>query len=312
MTRIDTTTFSRFDTICSIQADVNQDILAQAEDLCGRLDLLYSRFNPQSELYRLNTCAGDWVEVDLELAKGIATALRYCEATGGLFDVTMGRACELWDFKRGIVPPPGDLNDALGHVGWQGVHVEGDRVRIDDPQAIIDLGGVAKGIIADGLASFLIDHGATTGCINLGGNVMVIGAKPDGAPWRVGLRTPTPSIDPFRASTFATVEVCGKSVVTSGVFERAFAFDHHLMHHILDPRTGAPAVTDVLSATVISDRSTDGDGFTTALIIMGAESALAFAEKRPEIEAILFTAEGKVLHTSGLQKSGDARMFVLR
>ena len=99
----------------------------------------------------------------------------------------------------------------------------------------------------------------------------------------------------------------GKSVVTSGVYERAFMRDGRVLHHILDPRTGLPAVTDVLSATVVSDASIDGDGLTTALVVMGAACALAFAEQTPGIEAIILTTQGQLLHTSGVV--GEAGRF---
>lgn len=96
-------------------------------------------------------------------------------------------------------------------------------------------------------------------------------------------------------------------MVTSGVYERAFMRDGRVLHHILDPRTGLPAVTDVLSATVVSDASIDGDGFTTALVVMGAARALAFAEQTPGIEAIILTTQGQLLHTSGVV--GEAGRF---
>lgn len=105
----------------------------------------------------------------------------------------------------------------------------------------------------------------------------------------------------MQAVSFASVSVRGKSVVTSGVYERSFVRNGRVLHHILDPRTGKPAETDVLSATVIADKSLDADGYTTALIVMGAEQALAFAEQTPDIEAILLTTNARLLKTTGLQ-----------
>ena len=136
--------------------------------------------------------------------------------------------------------------------------------------------------------------------VNLGGNVAVMGGKPDGAPWRVGIRKPFASNAMPLLDSFATVAVSDGSVVTSGVYERAFEREGTLYHHILDPRTGYPAETDVLSATVVSRASLDADGFTTALVIMGADRALAFVEVDPALEAVLVTDEGDVLATSGI------------
>ncbi len=297
-------TFRRFDTVCSVSADVDGEALAQLEALCADYELLLSRFDPRSRLFALNAAAGAWVEVGEELARVLQVALAYCARTGGLFDITMGGVCRLWDFKRAQAPEPEVVSAALSHVDWHGVEVDGAWARLVDPQACVDLGGIAKGYIADRIVDALRGAGATTGVVNLGGNVVCLGGKPDGSAWSVGLRAPLPSGGALRAASFASVAVRGRSVVTSGVYERAFVREGRVLHHILDPRTGMPAATDVLSATVVSEASLDGDGFTTALVIMGAERALAFAETIPEIEVVLLTTAGEILHTSGVRGKG--------
>lgn len=297
-------TFRAFDTVCAVSADADAAALREVEALCTRYELLLSRFDPESRLFVLNVAAGKWVGVGDELANVLRAALGYCERTGGLFDITMGGMCRLWDFKRGVVPDDAAVAEALAHVDWHNVQVEGTRARITDPQATIDLGGMAKGYIADRVIDLLKCHGATTGVINLGGNVVCLGSKPDGSAWNVGLRAPVPSGGSSQAASFASVSVRGKSVVTSGVYERAFVRNGRVLHHILDPRTGKPAETDVLSATVIADKSIDADGYTTALIIMGADEALAFAEQTPGIEAILLTTNAHLLKTTGITTKG--------
>ena len=301
MRELCTVTFRAFDTLCAVSADVDAAALREIEALCARYELLLSRFNPESRLSALNAAAGEWVDVGNELATVLRAALGYCERTGGLFDITMGGVCRLWDFKRGVVPDDTAITQALAHVDWRNVQVEGVRARIIDPQATIDLGGMAKGYIADRVIDLLKRHGATSGVINLGGNVACLGGKPDGSAWNVGLRAPVPSGGSLQAASFASVFVRGKSVVTSGVYERSFVRNGRVLHHILDPRTGKPAETDVLSATIIADKSLDADGYTTALIIMGADEALTFAEQTPSIEAILLTANARLLKTTGLQ-----------
>ena len=304
MRELGSVTFRAFDTVCAVSADVDVAALREVEALCARYELLLSRFNPESRLFALNAAAGEWVDVGEELAGVLHAALGYCERTGGMFDITMGGVCRLWDFKRGVVPGDVAIAEALAHVDWRNVQVEGTRARITDPQATIDLGGMAKGYIADRVIDLLKHHGATTGVINLGGNVACLGSKPDGSAWNVGLRAPVPSGGNLQAASFASVSVCGKSVVTSGVYERAFMRDGRVLHHILDPRTGKPAETDVLSATVIADESLDADGYTTALIIMGADQALAFAEQTPGIETILLTTNAHLLKTTGITAKG--------
>ena len=301
MRELGSVTFRAFDTLCAVSADVDAAALREVEALCARYELLLSRFNPDSQLFTLNAATGKWIEVGEELANVLRAALGYCERTGGLFDITMGGVCRLWDFKRGVVPDDAAIAQALAHVDWRSVQVKGTRARIADSQATIDLGGMAKGYIADKVIDLLKRRGATSGVINLGGNVACLGGKPDGSAWNVGLRAPVPSGGSLHAASFASVSVRGKSIVTSGVYERAFVRNGRVLHHIPDPRTGKPAETDVLSATVVADKSIDADGYTTALIVMGADEALTFAEQTPGIEAILLTTNAHLLKTTGLQ-----------
>lgn len=301
MRELGSVTFRAFDTVCAVSADVDAVALREVEMLCARYELLLSRFNPKSRLFALNAAAGKWVDVGEGLANVLRAVLGYCEGTGGLFDITTGGVCRLWDFKRGVVPDDAAIAEALAHVDWRNVQVEGARARITDPRAAIDLGGMAKGYIADRVIDLLKRRAATTGVINLGGNVACLGGKPDGSAWNVGLRAPVPSGGSLQAASFASVSVRGKSVVTSGIYERSFVRNGRVLHHILDPRTGKPAETDVLSATVIADKSLDADGYTTALIVMGANEALTFAEQTPGIEAILLTTNARLLKTTGLQ-----------
>ena len=304
MHELGSVTFRAFDTVCAVSADADVAALREVEALCARFELLLSRFNPDSRLFALNAAAGEWTDVGEELANVLRAALGYCERTGGLFDVTMGGVCRLWDFKRGVVPDNAAIAEPLAHVDWRNVQVEGTWARIIDPQATIDLGGMAKGYIADRVIDLLKRHGATSGVINLGGNVACLGGKSDGGAWSVGLRAPVPSGGSLQAASFASVSVRGKSVVTSGVYERAFVRGGRVLHHILDPRTGKPAETGVLSATVIADKSLDADGYTTALIIMGADEALTFVEQTPGIEAILLTTNAHLLKTTGITTKG--------
>lgn len=295
---VETLEFFLFNTTNTLAADVGRPELDRTLDLARRYELLFSRTNPESALHRLNAACGNAVEIDPELAAFIVEAKRYCADVDGLFDITMGTATRLWDFHTGTVPDPAALKAAIDHVNWKNVVVQRNTARLADPQAVIDLGGIAKGYIADKLVERLMEGGARHCMVNLGGNVAVCGGKPDKSPWRVGIRHPAPSSQ--GVSSFAVVEMESGSLVTSGVYERAFERDGALYHHILDPKTGSPAHTDIVSATVVSRTSLDGDGYTTALVIMGADRALRFAEEREGIELIVVTNEGDVLATSGI------------
>lgn len=298
------TRFIAFDTTVCIEADtLETKLLADCHALCERYERMLSRFDPEGPLWALNHAGGKRMRLPEELARFLQVALRYCADSEGCFDITMGGVCKLWDFHEGIVPDEAAVAEALQHVSWRGVHVDETEAWLDDPQAWVDLGGIAKGYIADCVAQHLRSHGVSSGLVNLGGNILTIGSKPGGRPWRVGIRTPRSSAQ-SEEKAFALVEVRGKSVVTSGVYERAFEKNGVAYHHILDPKTGYPVQTDLVSATVISDRSIDGDGYSTTLVALGSERALRFAQERSEIEAVLLRADGELLISDGCPKIG--------
>lgn len=178
---------------------------------------------------------------------------------------------------------------------------------ITDPQTILDLGGVAKGYIADELADLFIAHGVGRFVINLGGNVVVRGGRPAdasarppvaaGSPWRIGIINP---LDP--AHNRAIVDMADGSVVTSGIHERRFTKGGVTYHHILDPATGMPAKTDLTSATIIAPRSMDCDGYSTTALMLGARDAIDFVESLPGIEAVLIDEADEVWWTSGIEE----------
>lgn len=178
---------------------------------------------------------------------------------------------------------------------------------ITDPHTILDLGGVAKGYIADELADLFIAHGVGRFVINLGGNVVVRGGRPAdasarppvaaGSPWRIGIINP---LDP--AHNRAIVDMADGSVVTSGIHERRFTKGGVTYHHILDPATGMPAKTDLTSATIIAPRSMDCDGYSTTALMLGARDAIDFVESLPGIEAVLIDEADEVWWTSGIEE----------
>ncbi len=295
-------TFRAFDTVVDIALAPVADAeaaLDEAERRCAFFEQTFSRFRPQSDVGRINAAAGAAVEVQPETARLIHASLGYCAASGGAFDITMAPVCALWDFKRAAVPDPSDLREALSHVDYRCIELGGTdvapTVKLDDPQAAIDLGGVAKGFIADDLAALLRHRGIGSALINLGGNVLAVGTRLDGQPWQVGIRDPR---HPDRL--IASLPAVDLSVVTSGCYERCFERDGQLYHHILSAHDGMPVDTDVASATVLSRASLDGDGFSTTLLMLGVVSALEFGEARDGIEVLLVDSSGGVHATSGI------------
>lgn len=287
-------TFFNFDTVCTVGGNVAPEVLDEAEALCERMEQLFSRTIPTSDIGRVNAAAGEPVEVEKQTAELVSCALDYCEESNGLFDITIGAVSELWDFTKGVVPAPEAIKAALPHVGWECVHVEGTTIRLEDPHARLDLGGIAKGFITDKLIELFAQRGVTDAFVNLGGNVAVMGHNEKNKPWTVGVRNP---FDESGAQVVARVETTAGSLVTSGLYERSFEQDGRRYWHILDPRTGYPVETDLVSASVFSAASIDGDGYTKPLFMLGRDEALAFAE-RHGVQALLVDKDGGVQTTS--------------
>jgi thiamine biosynthesis lipoprotein len=277
--------------------------LVRVRDLAIDFEMTLSRTRPTSEVSRLNDAKGAWVELSPRVLDLVDRSRNYCEESGGVFDVTMGAVTPLWNFHEGVLPEPAALAEALRHVDWHGIEVDRERgmARLADPAARIDLGGIAKGYIADALAAELLACGCDCAFVNLGGNVLTVGARPDGNPWRIGVR------DPKAPETMrAVVTVVGKSVVTSGLYERNFTKDGVFYHHILDPKNGMPVATDVAGATIVSEKSLDGDGFSTTLFALGVEGALEFVNRHEGLEAIVIDTDERVHVTEGL--AGQVRL----
>ena len=288
-------TIFAFDTVVTIKATGSPETMQALCDRCAYFESIFSRTIATSDIGRVNAAGGKPVEVASETADLVSKALRYCEESDGRFDITIGAVSTLWDFKEGIVPEPAAIQEAVKHIGYANVQVEGTTITLADPDAKLDLGGIAKGYIADDLCQMLIDAGCTSGIVNLGGNVKTVGARPDGASWRVGVQDPNGGPNDL----IGTAESEDSSVVTSGLYERQFEKNGERYWHILDPKSGYPVQTDLVSATIFSADSIDGDGYTKPLFMLGRDAALAWVEAKDGIEALLIDANGTILQTSG-------------
>ena len=276
--------FFCFDTPCEIGGVMEQALLDSLADRCAGFERSLSRTIAGSDVGRINAAGGEPVEVEAKTAEIIERSLAYSRASRGLFDVTIGSVTTLWNFKEGVAPTDAQIADALPHVDYRKLRVEGHAVRLEDPQAKIDLGGIAKGYVADVLVDALVDAGVTSAYVNLGGDVRVLGKKPDGSPWRVGVREPGTGEGDERS--LARVELDGGSMVTSGLYERQFERDGKKYWHILDPRTGYPAQGDIVSATIVSERAIDGEGYTKPLFMMGVDEGLAWLAQQGELACL--------------------------
>ena len=269
--------------------------------MCSEYENLFSRTICGSDIYQINHADGKPVTVDSRTTELIKTALDYCKKSDGSVDITIAPAKDLWDFPTqeehadvSALPDESKLNSALSHVDYHNVLVDDKQntVTLSDPSAQIDLGFIAKGYIADQLKDYLLSQGVKQAIINLGGNVVTIGAKADGTPYHIGIAKPFDD-----TQTAFTVDVTDSSVVTSGIYERYFKIDDKIYHHILNSSTGYPVENDLASVTILSESSTEGDALSTTCLLLGEEPAEQLILETPGVDAVFITRDGTVIDT---------------
>ena len=184
----------------------------------------------------------------------------------------------------------------MSHVNYENISVNDSTVTLADPEAKIDLGGIAKGFVADKIKSYMVQTGVTSAIINLGGNIVTIGGKKNSGNFNIGIQKPFGSSEEYSA----IVKGSNLSIVTSGSYERYFKQDGKIYHHILDTKTGYPVDNRLLSVTIISEDSLSGDALSTSCFALGLKKGMRLIENTPEIEALFIDKDYKIHTSSGL------------
>lgn len=270
-----------------------QALLTDCFAQIAQYEALFSRTRADSEIAALNTADGAVVPLSADTRALLEAGVAYGARTEGALDITIGAVSPLWDFAAATCPAAPAVAEAAARVNWQALELTEAGARLPAGMAV-DVGGIAKGYIADRLADRLRAAGVHSALLDLGGNIYAVGNK-NGQPFRVGIR------DPQDESTLvAVVQAEDASVVTSGVYERSFTQDGVTYHHLLDPRTGWPVQNGVASVTIVSEHSLDGDALSTACFVKGLEQGLALAESIDGVEALFVMQDGTLHATSGL------------
>ncbi len=288
-----------------VAADMTEDAEAAIDgafDLCRDLESKISRTREDSDISRINSAGGEWVDVSEETCELIQKGVEYSELSGGAFDITVGGLTEQWDFHadegEAKLPDEEALAEAAKHVGYKSIEIDGSRVRLTDPAAKLDLGGIAKGYIGDRMTEALESRGVVSAVINLGGNVICVGGKTDTDDFVIGVETPFSD----RTEIIGKINARDKTLVTSGVYERRIEVDGKTYHHILDTKTGWPVQTDLDAVTLTADkgRSADIDALSTICLIKGSAEGKKFIEGLEGIEGVFVMSDGNVLTTDGV------------
>jgi len=291
----------------TIHGDVDPELLDEAFALVEELEGLLSMTIEGSDVWRINHAGGEAVQVDYRTVEVIKAGLEFAALSDGMLDITIGRLSRLWDIGGSDdnvnplvsqVPSIPEIEEVRKTVNYSLVTTIENSVQLMNPDTWIDLGAVAKGYIANAVAEFLIDNGVSGALIDLGGDVVTIGYRQDGNPWRIALQLPFGGTGEW----IGVVEVADVAVVASGIYERQFEEDGIIFHHILDPNTGMPVVSDVVSATIIAENAIIGEGLSTIAVLIGSESSLnLFGHVDGFIGAVLVLDSGEVVQFGNVE-----------
>lgn len=279
-------------------------VIDQAFDEIRRLEGILSVEQEGSDLDRLAQAAGqDWVDIQPETEEVLRLAKEYSALSHGAFDVTAGPLIDLWGIHNGEghYPSQEELAQVLPLIGDEDLLVEEGRAYLARPGMIANLGAIAKGYIADQVKALLVEQGVEHAVLDLGRNVLLIGGKPDGSGFVVGVQDPNQE----QGQLVGCIEAEDKSVVTSGINERKFMYNGQSYHHVLDPATGFPVDNELASVTILSQSSADGDALSTACLLLGKEEGLALVESLEGVEALFIDKDGSCTESSGLDVSFD-------
>ena len=289
-------TFFAMDTVMDFTIYGESGLIDQSESLIASLESLVSVTDADSELYAINqTGSGMLTEEASSLMK---QALEICRRTDGALDLSIYPIVRAWGFTTGSyqVPDEAEIQALLPLVDYRKIQYDAADGDVTLPQGMkIDLGSVAKGYAGQLVAQMLREHGVQSALLNLGGNVQTVGAKPDGSPWQIGIK------DPQGEDAMMVLSVEDQAVVTSGGYERYFEQDGQTYWHIMDPSTGHPADSGLISVTIVGDEGVVCDGLSTALFVMGLEKAADLWAQSGDFEAVFVTASGEVYITEGLR-----------
>lgn len=288
-----------FDTIISVTLyeKAEEGLLDECMELADYYEKLLNPNIEGSDIWNINHSTGSFVTVNEDTLSLLNTALDYARLSEGLVNPAIGTLSQLWNFgsdNQEIIPDKAQIDEALSHIDYHSVIIKNNQVKLSDPDVRLELGFIAKGFIADKMKEFLLSKGVTSGLINLGGNVLTIGTRPDGSPFHIGIQKP------FDESGIPalTLDLSDTSVVSSGNYERYFIKDGKLYHHILSTSTGYPVESGLSQVTILSASSVDGDALSTLCFILGYEKAASLLENYPDIRAVFITKDGQTLYVN--------------
>lgn len=274
-----------------------EEAAQQAASAVTQLEDLISWRKEDSDVARLNQAAGeDFLEIDSRTYEILESSLAVCGASGGAFDVTIAPLSRLWDFDgTPSLPEDSQIQEMKSRVDYTSLSLlEDGTAALRKKGTALDLGAVGKGAACDAAVDAYLEANVS-GIVSVGGSVGVLGEKPNGQPWHIALR------DPESQGSLGTLSIREGFVSTSGSYEKQFTQDGVTYHHLLDPATGYPAESGLVSVTVWSPTGTLSDALSTACFVLGLEDSLPLLEEFGA-QAIFIDEEHHITATAGFSE----------
>ena len=295
--------YDLLNTVSTIQIydSTDYNILNGCFAVIDKYEKIFSRTLEGSEVYNINHSPETTFTVSDELKELLALALPYCALSDGAFDISVAPLTSLWNFTdldhKTTPPAVSDIQSALALVDYKDITLDGNTLTFAKPGMQLEFGAIAKGFIADKVKEYLLANGVQSAIINLGGNILLVGEKPDGSAFKTGIQKPFEDRD---AVVVAITDLRDMSMVSSGIYERYF-YDENgtFYHHILDPKTGYPVAADLLQVTIISKSSAMGDALSTTCFALGLKKGMDFIHSLPDVYAVFITSDGKLHFSDG-------------
>ena len=293
---LERTAFFAMDTAMEFTVYGEANLLDEAKSIICSVEEQVSVTDEHSDIYAINhTGSGKLSGNSAELME---QALELCRRTDGALDISVYPIVRAWGFTTGNyqVPDEETIQSLLPLVDYTKIQYDASTGTVALLEGMeIDLGSIAKGYAGQLAAQMLRERGVESALLNLGGNVQTVGTKPDGSPWQIGIK------DPKGEDAMMVLSIADQAVVTSGGYERYFEQDGQTYWHIMDPFTGRPADSGLISVTIVGDEGVVCDGLSTALFVMGLEKAANLWAQSGDFEAVFVTASGEVYITEGLR-----------
>lgn len=281
-----------FGTIYHAKYLYDQDLKAEIEAELQKVDASLSMFNPQSTISRINR--GEEDEVDEMLSEVLQLSFAVNKATDGAFDPTVAPLVNAWGFgfKNGQIPDNRQVDSLLSLVGLSHIQLKDGKLIKDNPLSILDFSAIAKGYGVDRAADVLRSKGIKSFMVEIGGEVVTEGLNEKGEAWRIGINKPDDDSTSTNMELQDIISLSGKAIATSGNYRNYYISEGRKIAHTINPRTGYPAQSDILSSSVMAPTCAEADAFATAFMVLGLDRAKQILQNQPQLEAyFIYTNE---------------------